>query len=349
MFKKTEFDLFKKYCRINSVSSFENNVCKQLIQDYKKLDLELIYDNIGNIFALKKSKNPHAFKLLIDGHMDEVGFIVRRILKNGLINCQPIGGISLNSVASQRFLLTNKEGKTFVGCVDILSIKEDSKVNDLNFDFGFKDEQDAQKNNIKMGDMVSFIGETVLINNKERLMSKAIDDRYGIVLGLEILKYFKNIDLDFDLYVGGSVQEEVGLRGTKVSPNHIQPDLVIVLDCSPSRETIQDDGQLGKGVLIRYHDASMIAKPKFLSFQEEVLKKHHIKYQFFKALGGTNAGAYHTSLEGVNTLTHCICARNLHSANTIIDSGDYQSAKKGLIKILLSLNHEKIASLIQQQ
>lgn len=346
MFDKKEFELFKKYCQIDAISSYENNIAKILKEEYLKLGYELVLDNVGNIYAYKKSKNKDAYKVLIDAHMDEVGFIVMSILDNGLIRCMPVGGISLDAISSQRFKLTTKDNKLYIGAVDLVSLSKDIKLNQVNFNFGFKNKDDAIDNNINIGDMVSFIGETILINNKKQIMSKAIDDRYGIVLGLEILSYFKDKELPFDLYVGGSVCEEVGLRGAKVSANHIRPDLCIVLDCSPSRYSVNEDGKLGEGVLIRYFDPSMIARPSLLRLQEEAIKNVNGKYQYFKSLGGTNAGVFHTSNDGIKTLTHCICTINLHSANTIIDSDDYHISKLSLINLLENLSIDDIKNIL---
>lgn len=346
MFDKKEFELFKKYCQIDAISSYENNIAKILKEDYLKLGYELVLDNIGNIYAYKKSKTKNSYKVLIDAHMDEVGFIVMSILDNGLIRCMPIGGISLEAISGQRFKLTNQDFKQFIGTVDLVSLTKDIKLNQVNFNFGFKDKKEAVDNNINIGDMVSFIGDTILINNQKQIMSKAIDDRYGIVLGLEILSYFKDKELPFDLYVGGSVCEEVGLRGAKVSANHIKPDLCIVLDCSPSRSSVNEDGKLGDGLLLRYFDPTMIARPSLLRLQEKSIKNVDGKYQYFKSLGGTNAGVFHTSNEGIKTLTHCICAVNLHSANSIIDSDDYHNSKLSLINIIENLTNEDIKNIL---
>ncbi len=348
MFKKEEYELFKKYCQINAISSYENKIARVLIKEYKDLGYEIIKDNLGNLFAYKKSKVKNAYKVLIDGHMDEVGFIVRWINDNGLINVHNIGSISIDAIKGTRFLLTSSDNKEYVGAADLNGIKKDaSNISDVKFDFGFKSKQDALDHNIQIGDMISFIGPTLLINDANRLISKAIDNRYSIVLGIELLRYFKDKDLPFDLYIGASVDEEVGARGAKVIPNHIKPDIVIVLDCSNANANSGNDGKIGDGVLIRYLDYSMIARPLLLQKQVEALENVNAKYQYFRALGGTDAGSFHVANEGIKTLTHCICGNNIHTANTIIDSDDYQGAKNSLINLVENLSVDDIENILK--
>jgi putative aminopeptidase FrvX len=117
----------------------------------------------------------------------------------------------------------------------------------------------------------------------------------------------------------------------------IQPDFAIVLDCSPARDSSGDSkeqGQLGGGLLLRYIDASMIARPTLLAYQEAMAKKAKVPFQYYSSPGGTDAGAVHKNLSGIMTLTHCIVARSIHSPSTILDTRDFLSSKKTLLKIL---------------
>ena len=341
-----ELKYFKEITQLNAVSGNEKEVAEYLINEYSKLNLELIKDNLGSIYALKRSKEKNPLKVMIDAHMDEVGFIVKDIKNNGMIEPYPIGGINFNTVLSSRLKLKNNKGEYFKGTFDSTPphlMKDPSNSvdpNSLLCDFGFTSKEDVLNNDINYGDMISLDGSFELLNNN-RILSKAIDDRYGIILGLIVLNELKDVDLPYDLYVGGSAQEEVGLRGIQTISEVIKPDFIFVLDCSTAKDSnsLNEKGHLGEGVLLRFIDRGMIANKALIEFQKESCIKTSSKYQYFETLGGTNAGAIH--LKNVMTLTHCICARSIHTASTIMDINDYISAKKSLIYMLTNLSREK--------
>lgn len=332
------FELFKEVCETRAISGEERDLISLLRSYYLKNDVEIIYDNLGSMVAHKKCKNPNAKKVLVLAHSDEIGFIVNGIEKDGTIKVSPVGGINPNILLSNRVYLKNNDNKFFYGVVSSTSKFE--KVSDLEFDFGFDSEEEVLKNNISNGNSIYFEGDTSLINGS-KVVSKAIDNRYGCFLTVELLESLKDIDLDVDLYVGVSVQEEVGCRGAQTITHKVNPDFAIVLDCSPS-DPKNKNGILGKGVLLRVKDANMLSFKSLINYQKEICKEVDVPCQPFISMGGTDAGMIHKSFDGVLTLTHCICAKNLHTPSTIMDINDYLSAKKSLIYMIKDLNNDKI-------
>ena len=226
-----------------------------------KNDVEIIYDNLGCMVAHKKSENKNALKVLVLAHADEIGYLVTGINSDGVIKVSPIGGIS--PLVGDRVVLKNNDNKLFEGVIINRTFSND-KVTDLEFDFGFDSKKEVEENNIGIGNIVYFKGDTVKINDK-RVVSKAIDDRYGCCLTVDLLNSINNEDLDVDLYVGVSVQEEVGCRGAQTIVNKVQPDFAIILDCSPS-DSKNSNGILGKGVLLRVKDANMLAFKSLINY-----------------------------------------------------------------------------------
>lgn len=343
-----ELKYFKDLTQIDGVSGHEKEVARYLINEFNKLGLEVVKDNFGNVFGVKKSKAKNPFKVLVDGHMDEVGFIVKKIKENGTIVPFALGGFNANTLLSTRVKLHSNSGKIYYGSIDStpphLLKGEEQKVNldNLIFDFGFKSKEEVLNEGILPGDMISLVGEFHLSSNEERILSKAIDDRYGLVLGLDILNELKDVELPFDLYVSGSTQEEVGCRGINAAFHNMNFDLAIICDCSTAKDTISSDesGRIGDGLLLRFVDRTMIANPALIALQKEACEKTNSKYQYFDTLGGTNAGI--TNLNNCLTLTHCICGRSIHTASTFIDVNDFIYAKNSLIYLLKNLNEEKL-------
>lgn len=351
-----QLQLFEDLTQLNGVAGQEDEIREYLKKAYLALGCELLFDKLGSIIALKKSKNPNAKKVFIVGHMDEVGFLVSNILPNGMLKGNPIGGLNNDTLLSSRVLLKNKEGKYLFGAISALpphllkGVNEKLDAKDMLFDFGFTSKEDATSQGAQIGQMMVLEGKMQILQDGERILTKAVDDRYGLVLGLEMLEALKDEELDYDLYVGGSVQEEVGCRGALTSAYLVNPDLTIVLDCSPARDMSGDLsqlGQLGQGVLIRFMDGSMIAFKELLNFQIESCNEANVKYQYFDSPGGTDAGNIHKLRDGVLTLTHCICARSIHTPSTIFDANDYISAKESLLVMLKKLNTKKFDELLE--
>ncbi len=344
---KHQLFLFKTLTEKLAISGLENDVAAFLKEQYQKLGYPIVTDNLGSIFAYKKSKNPNAKKVMVVAHMDEVGFIVTDILENGMVKVAPLGGINDQTLLASRVILRGKKGD-IRGCIGaipphLLSKEDREKPTSLKamlFDFGMTSRNTAIENGIFIGAMVVCEGSFHELNNGQRLLGKAFDDRFGLVLGLEVLEKLKDVDLPYDLYVGGSVQEEVGCRGALSSSYLIHPDLAIVVDCSPSRDSSGDKnelGQLGEGVLLRVIDGNMIAFKELIDYQLQCAKKAKAKVQYFISPGGTDAGNIHKQFDGIPTLTFCLCARNIHTPSTILDTSDYLNAKKLLIYMLKNL------------
>lgn len=346
---KRQLKLLKETTQLIGVSGQEDEVRNYLKQHFQEKNLPILFDGLGSIYAHKKGSDS-TLKVMISGHMDEVGFIVSEIQSNGLIKVEPIGGYNERSIIAHRAILKNSLGKVFYGAVTSnvpnLNAETYDFLERVTFDFGFTNQKEALDANIKFGDQIILDGPFQVLNNKKRLLAKAFDNRYSIAMIIDILDELEAMTLPFDLYIGANVQEEVGLRGAQTSAYLIQPDLAIVLDCSPAKDTYQNDGGLlGKGVLIRYLDRVMIGFPKLLEWQRKACEECKVPYQYFTSTGGTDAGPIHKAQAGVLTLTHCICARGLHSSSTIVDASDYLAAKKVLLHLLKNLTYEQYLSL----
>ncbi|MFA5235547.1 MAG: M42 family peptidase [Bacilli bacterium] len=359
MLDEKQLDQLKTLTQLNGISGQENEVARYLKEAYEKRGLSVVTDNLGSIFAHKKSKMEHPVRVMVAGHMDEVGFIVIDMCDNGLVKGHAVGGLNALALTSQRVLLKTKSGAYLTGTIDATpphftkgAEPKVPEIKDFRFDFGYRSLKEAQDAGIYVGAMMVASGPFVSLNGGQRLMAKAFDNRYGLALGLDVLDELKNEQLPYDLYVGGTVQEEVGLRGATTAAYKIQPDLAIVLDCSPARDAGGDQsqwGQLGQGVLLRFVDGSMIAYKPLLEFQEACAKEAGVPVQYFDSPGGTDAGAIHRNADGVLTLTHCICARSIHTNSSILDADDYLSAKKALLVMLRRLNPQLIDSFRQER
>lgn len=346
MFLDREIQLFEKFTKVDGISGYEGNVRSLIKEELLLLGVkeeQFSCDKLGSLIVKFPSKNNNAKNILIDAHMDEVGFLTSHIQENGLIELLPLGFHYPELINGQVCKIHLDDNNFIEGKI----VNEEKPTQDnMKLDIGVKSIQEATKLGVKYGQMVCFVSP---LRRKEGnlYISKAFDDRYGIVLNIELIKYVLNKDLPFNLFISFSTQEEVGLRGITTTLSVVNPDLCIALDCSRANPNNVGFGVLGNGVLIRYYDRAMVAFKELLDFQIKACEESNAKYQWFSTGGGTNAGKMHLFGQGVPTLTHCICGIDIHTGNTIISSDDYQNAKKSLFKIIDNLSSDTINELLE--
>lgn len=332
----------KEFLEIPSVSGREEIITKKIIDNINEYGLELSFDNLGSILAYKKTNNKNAKTLMIDAHMDEVGFMVTDITKNGLISFESIGGV-WNSLLNITRLRVWKDdfSNSYSGVVSwpgINTHKKEGKVPEIDkmfLDIGASSKEEVKNWGISKGNVITFDVRTEF--NGNRVISKAVDDRLGVLLNLEIIKYISNKNFDFNIGVCFSVQEETGLVGGRLSAFKLNPDLAMIIDVSPTIKfpiEAEPKGILGGGTMLRHKDARTIYSRKIIEYLRKLLKENKIKYQNYFSLGGTNAGSIHISREGIPIIPIGLVARNLHSGSSIFDVNDFIETMK-LIKVIL--------------
>lgn len=345
----------KKLLETPGISGHETLIAKILEEKMTKSKLDIKRDNLGGIFGIKKSTNKKAKTVMIEAHMDEVGFVVADLLESGLIRFNEQGGIWKNFLPSQRVKVYTKGfKKSYTGVIVIdpnrLTIKQGNPIPDIDemfIDIGAEDKKELIKMGIEQGNIAVFDSDVKF--NGNRIISKAIDDRLGVALVIELIEYIKNKSFDYNIVIGCTTQEEVGLRGALVAAHKFKPDLAITIDISPSKDVPkhQGDGKLGGGTMLRHFDSSTLYLPQIIDFVEQTLNKHKIKWQDYYSLGGTDAGAIHKALSGIPCIPVGFLARNLHTSSLVADLRDYEETNKLLKALVNDLDNKKIENLIK--
>lgn len=304
---------------------------------------EMIQDKLGSIFAVKKGSETGP-KIMVAGHMDEVGFMVTAITDNGMIRFQPLGGWWSQVLLAQRVQVMTNNGPV-IGVIGSIPphLLDDSKRNkpmeikNMLIDIGADDHEDAIRIGIKPGQAILPICPFTPMANEKKILAKAWDNRYGCGLAIELLQEVKDETLPNILYSGATVQEEVGLRGAQTAANMINPDIFFALDASPANDMTgkkSEFGHLGKGTLLRILDRSMVTHRGMKEFILDTAETNRIPYQYFVSPGGTDAGRVHQTNEGVPSAVIGICSRYIHTHASIIHIDDYAAAKELLVKLV---------------
>ncbi len=347
MLKKIYKDLFDMV----GTSGYEHN-----IRDYMRKEMEkypnytIETDRLGSIFAVKKSKIENAPTVMVAGHMDEVGLMVVGINDMGMIKLQSLGRFNGEVFISQVLNVYTKSGviKGVIGGIPP-HLKKDqaTSIEHLILDIGASSKQEVKSFGVELGNMVLFDNPYAVTKNPNRIISKAIDNRYGCGLALEAVAKFNDIDCPFHLVIGATVQEEVGLRGAETAVQTFNPDIFLALDASPVNDALDKDalGGLGKGFLLRMYDPRNVMHQGLMDFFIKLAKKHHINYQYYVSKGGTDAAKALDLNAGVLATTIGLPARYIHSTAAMMDLNDLDAARKMLFTILKTLTPEVIQKL----
>lgn len=339
---------YEDLMKLQAISGYEKPV-RKYIEEFMKTQKNYVieYDNLGSIFAVKMSKNPNAKTVMIAGHMDEVGFMVRSITKNGHIKLQPLGGFKAEILLSQVLDLHLDNGEVIKGVIGALPphIKEANKtqISDYLFDIGATSKEEALSFGVKPGQMVVFPSNFTYTKNPNRIISKAVDNRFGCGLALDIIEKYNDVDLDINLVVGTTVQEEVGLRGAVTSVKKFKPDVFIALDASPVDDLVNvHNAGLGLGFLLRIFDPRNIMHQGIMNYFKKIAIDNDIKYQSFTSQGGTDAAAALDQLKGVLATTIGLPARYIHSSAAMMDINDLNEARKMAFAVIDHINSDEI-------
>lgn len=342
--------IYQELMECFGISAQEHNIKSIFLREIKKYkEYEIVEDNLGSVFAYKKSKNPNAKTVMVAGHMDEVGLMISQIRENGLIKVIPIGGINAQVYLSQLVYIETENGHIpgIIGAVPPhISKDQNISFDDLSIDTGMN-KKELVDAGVEIGQMVLPKTPFLYSYNKTRVIAKAVDNRWGCGMVLELIRDFHSEELPFNLVLGATVQEEVGLRGAGTSTYKINPDVFIALDASPLND-VNDPNQHGKmdeGFLVRMYDPSNIMRPSLYKYIKGVAEKNKIKHQIYFSKGGTDAARALVTKEGVIATTIGLPARYIHSTVSMFSVNDHFSAHKMLRALLKDLTNEKIEEL----
>ncbi|HOP55471.1 MAG TPA: M42 family metallopeptidase [bacterium] len=351
--------LLKDLTETPGISSFEDRI-KERMRYYLSSLGEITCDKLGSILCEKRGESSYP-RIMIAGHMDEIGFIVKYVTDEGFLKFAPIGSWWSQVLPSQRVMVYSKNGE-FPGVVGSkpphLMLPDERekpvKLDDLFIDVGAKNREEAENDfGIKPGSpVVPWSPYQVMGKDGKFLMGKAWDDRIGCAVIIRVLEDLKGERHPNTVIGAGTVQEEVGLRGAETSVKVAKPDIAFVVESgiagdTPNVKKDESDVKLGKGPTIGMMDSSMLPNRKLVEFVEETARELGIPYQYeFMLRGGEDGGRIHLYNSGVPTVTINVPARYIHSHTGVIHRDDFENTVKLLENLIKRLNAEKVLRFI---
>lgn len=323
------FKALEELCALPGISGRE-----QPVADYIRAHLpdgcDVRQDALGNLLVHRRGRACPARRLMLCAHMDEVGMMIRHITPDGLLQFVCVGGIDLRVLIARQVLVGDSEIPGVIGIKPIhLTGQEDRLsipgLDELYIDIGAQDEEQARRH-VHLGDRVVFrpgmrrLGESVL-------ESKALDDRIGCAVLLNLLRK----DLPYDMDFAFTVQEEVGARGAHAAAYSLAPEIALIVETTTAADVIGVEGgdrvcEQGKGAVVPFMDRGTIYDPRLYELAFVLAGEAAIPVQTKTVVaGGNDAGTIHRTREGVRCLAVSAPCRYLHSPGVTVREEDVRA------------------------
>ena len=329
-FGTAQLKILEKLCNVIAISGDEGEVRKIVLEEIKPYADDVRVDALGNVLAGRRGRTRGGAKrtrVMLDAHMDEVGFMIVADDGDGIYRFETVGGIDSRHLLGRQVFVGRERTPGVIGGkpVHLMDSGERTRkvpVDGLRIDLGLTGKA-------KVGDRAGFATKFRRVGPS--IMSKSIDDRIGVATLIELLKH---APANVDICAAFTVQEEIGLRGAKVASQYFNPDLAIAVDSTPAHDLPMYEGgenmtyntKLGLGPAIYIADGSTLHDPRLVQFLQETAEAEGIPYQIRQpGGGGTNSGAIQKALTGIPTVSVSVPHRYTHSPVSISRVDDWKN------------------------
>jgi putative aminopeptidase FrvX len=342
--------LQEKLSSLIGVSGFEDDVAKfilNLIKEEQLADKAWI-DQLGNVLAVVNGEKNEE-RILFDAHIDEIGFMISHIDREGFLRFVPIGGWDTRILLGQPVIIRSESGNVFNGIIGskpphLTTASERKKlveIKDMYIDIGMFSKEEVEREGIKMG-ATGTLSSPFLDFPNNMVRGKAFDDRTGCNVMIQIMRMLKEKPVNDTIMFNFAVQEEIGGRGAITGAFTLKPTIAIAIENTTAGDVpgIKDQeipAFIGRGPAITIADISVISSPKVNERLTKNAKLAKVPYQMKKPLyGGTDAGKIHISREGVPSTVVSVPCRYIHSPTSLLKLDDIMNTVKLLIAFIIN-------------
>jgi endoglucanase len=339
--------ILRKLSEAIGVAGDEHGIRAVILEAIRPHIDDVRVDTLGNVLAVKEGTGESDLRVMVAAHMDEIGLMVVGHDGDGFLQVRAVGGIDPRLLPGTFVRVGEDQLPGVIGVKPIHIVKsaEGQKVTpikDLVVDVGARGKEEAEK--------LAPLGTYVNFNTPFRALGpsvsgKAFDDRAGCAVLVELLRGER---FPFDLHAAFTVQEEVGLRGAQVAAYAMEPDCAFALegtiaDDTPKDRDVSPTTELGKGPAITVMDRSFVADRRLLDLLTGTAEALNIPHQFKQpGIGGTDAGAIHTSRRGVPSATVAVPCRYIHSPVSLLRLEDFDATVRLMRESLSRLSRRTL-------
>jgi putative aminopeptidase FrvX len=334
----TTKDTLRQLSEAIGLAGFEDEARTRVHEIIEGLADKVWTDPLGNLLAVRKGKEERP-RILLDAHMDEIGFLVQFVHDDGFLRITPLGGWDPRILPGHRIVLLTRDGAKFRRVFGVIAAipphlttpaQRDKVIpfEDLIVDIGVQSRDEAEALGVKVGTPLT-VWQPFLELSEDVVTGKALDDRAGCTVLIEVLRRLADTPrLSATVVCNFAIGEEVGGRGARTGAYTVNPDVGLAVECTsagdfPSIPRHQSPTRLGGGPAITIADASMVAHPHVIATLEEVATEKKLRWQYKQPLGGgTDAGAISLTRRGVPTGVVSVPCRYIHSAVGLLHLSD---------------------------
>lgn len=348
--------LLQELTEAHGVPGYEAPV-RDVVRSFLMSMGELSQDQLGSVICRKRgpAEGP---RIMLAGHMDEIGFMVKLITAEGYIKFLPLGGWFDQVLLGQRVIIKTRLGDV-TGVIGVkpphmLSAEERKKVverKDMYIDIGALNKEEVEAAGVRVGDPIVPRADFQVLANGQSYLSKAFDDRVGVALMVSVLRELNGQATPNQVFAAATVMEEIGVRGATTSVDLVKPDLAIILESDiagdvPGVGKDETAVRLGGGPSVIMYDARLIPNLKLRDLVMDTAAEQGIPVQASTLEGGYTDGApIHLYHAGVPTVVIGVPARHIHSHSSIIHRSDYDHAVRLLVALLRRLDAACVADI----
>lgn len=318
----------KELCVLPGPSGREDRVREYIKAKAAPYADEILTDNMGNLLVHVKGERKTDKKLMLAAHMDEVGLIINYITDEGYLKFDFLGSVDRRVVIGKRVFVGETAIPGIIGQKPMHLMSGDEKnripkLTDMYIDIGLSSKEQAQEM-VSLGDFAVF-DPSISEFGEGFIKAKAIDDRIGCAVMLELLKASP-----VEAWFVFTVQEEVGLRGAQVAANRLQPDIALILEGTTAADLPSQAGAAkvcipGKGPVVPFMDGATIYNQELYKAITAVADKEGIAWQTKTYIsGGTDASAIQRSGAGAKVAGIAAAVRYIHSPSCVACINDFE-------------------------
>ena len=339
-------DLLKRLCETPGVPGHEDRVRDLITAEIEGMFTEVKTDAMGSLLCRREATSTDAPRIMLLCHMDEIGFLVSHISKEGFLYLQPVGGFDSRNLFSRRVRVCTDDGD-YLGVmnpggkpVHISSPEDRKKVPELGEFFVDLGLGEKARDLVKVGDFV--VMEEPFLEMGDKVVSKALDNRIACWLGIEAIRALGDKGRGAEIHVAFTCQEEVGLRGARTAAYAIKPDIGLGIDVTLSCDTpgVPEKDRTtkqGDGFGLHVRDSSFIADKKLVSEIEQLAIAKDIPYQrTMLGAGGQDGAAAQQAAAGARAVGIVVGTRYIHTVTEMADKRDLEAARQMLTEYLAS-------------
>ncbi len=321
--------LLTDLCNLNGAPNDEERV-RAFISEQIKDHVETIKtDDLGNLIVTKKGGTTPKEKLMVCAHMDEVGLIINDITDKGFLKFAFVGGVDRRVAIGKAVTLGDENISGLIGlkAYHMVSKEEETKTpktEDLYIDIGVSTKEEAEKL-VPLGTYGNFVSEVGSFS-KDLFKGKALDDRLGCAIMIQLIKQPLPIDVTFAF----TVQEEAGLRGAFGAGFSIAPDIALILETTTAADLPEITGakkvcHVGQGPVISLIDGGSIFDRPLFELMRATAMENRIPWQVKEYVaGGNDARAIQRSRSGVRVAGISAPTRYLHAPTSVASISDFE-------------------------